>query len=647
MSATEIKDYTEAIKRMEDEIADRNPFEAMHKSLKDIGNAKTELIAALNEMAAAQQGLTEAQNEYNLAEEYYYQLQAEMMNGDLTEDSQEMIDATTRLSEAQTRLNQAEERGVKAENNVIRGRNNLTQSYRNFATQLKNCGSVVGDVGTKAKNLAAVFSKDLADSMEKGIDFMDEIIDAASNVINAISDVGKGAATGIEAAVEASATGSTAAAAAGATAISTIEKASVILTVISAALQVATAIASLFNSDDAKNKQIENLQKRIDQLQWELQNQDIVRFNREYLDILEQVNTTLDASIEYARQYSEAYKEAYAEAQAALMAYYNSQDPEQDNALYMEYLHKKAIADVVLQTEAEQVAVERLADAWVDVGYNTTRALGEERYENAREKIENLTEQVILLQEQLEAEQDKKNPDDSAIQDYENQIQETAFEAANVIKDMMEDIIGGSAADLASQLGDAFIEAAAQGEDAMEAWHKKVNEIVADVVKRMMIQKFLEQPIGNLFDQMQKKWFDDEGNFNGIQAVIDSSQDFANGLNQIGNDFQAVWENLPDDLKEWFGGDEREASQRGIATASQDSVDENNARLTTIQGHTYSLVQGMEELNGTANEILVRVTGIEANTNEANNKLDNMGNRVRNIENTIDDIQRNGIRIRG
>lgn len=647
MSATEIKDYTEAIKKMEDEIADRNPFEAMHKSLKDIGAAKTELIAALNEMAAAQQGLTEAQNEYNLAEEYYYQLQAEMMNGDLTEDSQEMIDATTRLSEAQTRLNQAEERGVKAENNVIRGRNNLTQSYRNFATQLKNCGSVVGDVGTKAKNLAALFSKDLADSMEKGIDFMDEIIDAASNVINAISDVGKGAAKGIEAAVEASATGSTAAAAAGATAISTIEKASVILTVISAALQVATAIASLFNSDDAKNKQIENLQKRIDQLQWELQNQDIVRFNREYLDILEQVNTTLDDSIEYVRQFNEEYKAAQSEADAAWRKYIENQDQENSEWLYLEYLRKKAVADHVLQIQSENEAVDRLADAWVDVDYNTTRALGEARYENAREKIENLTEQVILLQEQLEAEQDKKNPDDSAIQDYENQIQETAFEAANVIKDMMEDIIGGSAADLASQLGDAFIEAAAQGEDAMEAWHKKVNEIVADVVKRMMIQKFLEQPIGNLFDQMQKKWFDDEGNFNGIQAVIDSSQDFANGLNQIGNDFQAVWENLPDDLKEWFGGDEREASQRGIATASQDSVDENNARLTTIQGHTYSLVQGLEELNGTANEILVRVTGIEANTTEANNKLDNMGNRVRNIENTVDDIQRNGIRIRG
>lgn len=647
MSATEIKDYTEAIKKMEDEIADRNPFEAMHKSLKDIGAAKTELIAALNEMAAAQQGLTEAQNEYNLAEEYYYQLQAEMMNGDLTEDSQEMIDATTRLSEAQTRLNQAEERGVKAENNVIRGRNNLTQSYRNFATQLKNCGSVVGDVGTKAKNLAAVFSKDLADSMEKGIDFMDEIIDAASNVINAISDVGKGAATGIEAAVEASATGSTAAAAAGATAISTIEKASVILTVISAALQVATAIANLFNSDEAKNRQIENLQGRIGQLQWELQNQDVMRFNEDYLDSLEQVRTILADSTEYARQFSEAYKTAWAEAQAALQAYYNSADPEMDNSLYMEYLHKKAIAESILQTEAENEAVERMVDIWADVDYASTRALGDEKFNHVREQIENLTKQMVLVQEQLEAEQDKKNPDKEKIQEYENEIKELGFDAASVIHDMIDEIVGSTAEELASQLGDAFIEAARQGEDAMEAWHQKVNDIVADVVKKMLIQKVIEEPMGKLFNQMRDKWFDEEGNFLGAQAVLDSSQFFADGLNDIGNQFQAIWENLPDDLKEWFGMDEREASQRGIATASQDSVDENNARLTTIQGHTYSLVQGLEELNGTANEILVRVTGIEANTTEANNKLDNMGNRVRNIENTVDDIQRNGIRIRG
>lgn len=646
MDTETIKDYTEAIKRMEDEIADRNPFEAMHNSLRDIGAAKTELVNAMNEVADAQRALTEAQTEYNAAQEYLNQLQAEVMNGDLAEDSEEMTEAENRLAEAKNKVTQAEERGVKAENNVIKGRNNLTASYRNFATALKNCGSVVGDVGTKAKNLAAVFSKDLADSMEKGIDFMDEIIDAASNVINAISDVGKGAATGIEAAVTASAQGSTAAAAAGATAISTIEKASVILAVISAALQVATAIASLFNSDDAKNKQIESLQKRIDQLQWELNNQDIVRFNEEYKYAVEQVRDTLAESVEYARQNSMAYQQAADEAAAAWQRYYQAQREGQNSSLALDAMIAEKKAKSILQSEAERLATVKLADAWSNVDYATGRALGEARYENARKMIENIAEQAVLVQEQLEAEKDKKNPDDEAIQDYENQLKELQMDGVNVVHDMLEEIIGSSAADLASQLGDAFIEAAAQGEDAMEAWHKKVNDIVADVMKRMLVQKLLEEPIGKLFGEMQKKWFTD-GKFNGIQAVIDSSQEFADGLNQIGTDFQSIWENLPDDVKQWFGMDEREGSQRGIATASQDSVDENNARLTTIQGHTYSLVQGMDELNGTASLILDRVTGIERNTDEANNKLDNMGNRVRNIENTIDDIQRNGIRIRG
>lgn len=646
MDTETIKDYTEAIKRMEDEIADRNPFEAMHKSLNDIGAAKTELVNALNEVADAQRALTDAQIQYNEAQEYYNQLLAEVQNGDLAEDSQEVIDAKNAEADAEKKLTQAKERSVKAENNVIKGRNNLTASYRNFATALKNCGSVVGDVGTKAKNLAAVFSKDLADSMEKGIDFMDEIIDAASSVINAISDVGKGAATGIEAAVEASAQGSTAAAAAGATAISTIEKASVILAVISAALQVATAIASLFNSDDAKNKQIESLQKRIDQLQWELNNQDIVRFNEEYKDAVEQVRDTLAESVEYARQNSMAYQQAADEAAAAWQRYYQAQREGQNSSLALDAMIAEKKAKSILQSEAERLATVKLADAWSNVDYATGRALGEARYENARKMIENIAEQAVLVQEQLEAEKDKKNPDDEAIQDYENKQKELQMDGVNVVHDMLEEIIGSSAADLASQLGDAFIEAAAQGEDAMEAWHKKVNDIVADVMKRMLVQKLLEEPIGKLFGEMQKKWFTD-GKFNGIQAVIDSSQDFANGLNQIGSDFQQIWETLPDDVKQWFGMDEREGSQRGIATASQDSVDENNARLTTIQGHTYSLVQGMDELNGTASLILDRVTGIERNTDEANNKLDNMGNRVRNIENTIDDIQRNGIRIRG
>ena len=86
--------------------------------------------------------------------------------------------------------------------------------------------------------------------------------------------------------------------------------------------------------------------------------------------------------------------------------------------------------------------------------------------------------------------------------------------------------------------------------------------------------------------------------------------------------------------------------QKGIATASQESVDENNARVTTIQGHTYSLVQGVTELNRTGNAILEKVTGIEKNTKETNDKLDKMSNDVKNMKSSLDNIETKGIYIK-
>ena len=104
---------------------------------------------------------------------------------------------------------------------------------------------------------------------------------------------------------------------------------------------------------------------------------------------------------------------------------------------------------------------------------------------------------------------------------------------------------------------------------------------------------------------------------------------------------------MSDSLKNYFTGDaEREGMSKGIATASQDSVDENNARLTTIQGHTYTLVQGMNDLNRTSNAVLDKLTGIEKNTSEANDKLDRVDKNIKDIKNTVDDIDRKGLKLR-
>lgn len=621
MDGKEIKEYTDAIKQMEDEIASRNPFAAMHKSIKDMSAAKTELLNALKELSTAQIELNAAEEAYKLAMQEQREVIDAVERGELAQDCQQQADAADNLRQATERLAAAQKKNAQAENSVINSRNNLTQSYKSFAQNLKNAGGVIKDVGGKAKNLAQVFSDDLADGIGKGLDFMDEILGAATDVINAVSDVGKGAAKGIEATVDAAAQGATASAAAGASAISTIEKASVILAVISAALQVATAIANLFNNDDEKQEEIERLQQRIDQLQWELDNRDVVRLQEKYGDAVARVR--------------DIYNET-------LNACYALHQEEMNGADIITKIRTRMIA----QNEAYQKSIEKIADYWANIDYTANRALGSVKYDEARDKLKNMAEQQLLIQEQIDAEKDKKHTDWGSVSDMEDKIRELAGEMADLINELMDDIIGSTAEDLAQTLGDAFFDAVAQGEDAMEAWHQKVNEIVRDILKRMLITQYLEPKIGEIFDKYRSRWFKN-GQFQGIEVVRNSANDFANDLNQAGEMFSGMFSALDEATKNLLEDTaERQGESRGIATASQDSVDENNARLTTIQGHTYSLVQGVTELNATSNQILARVTGIERNTDETNNKLDNMNNRIRRIEDSVDDIQRAGIKIK-
>lgn len=622
MSTEEIKDFQEAIAKMENEIASRNPFAAFHKSLKDISAAKTEFIDAMNSWRDAQLDLTQKQAEYNDALQLKNDLQNQVDEGTLSEDSQEYKDAVDKLASAQINLNNATKKVNTEEQRTLNARNNLTSSYKTFANQLKNVGGVVKDLGGKAKNLAEAFGSDVAGGIGKSIDFIDEVLSATSDVISAIGDVGKSVAKGVGSTVEATSQGATAAAAAGASAISTIEKASVILAVISAALQIATAIANLFNDDEEKQKEIENLQRRIDQLQWELDNAEAVRIRDKYGDAQQKV--------------IELYKEAEAEIlklHQATLQYYGS--------------WATWIGRCIYQNEIMQKSIKKIADEYAKLDYTSDKALGSKKYDEARKQLENLAEQQILLQKQINEEDSKKKTDHGKIEEWQRQMQENAQEMVNIINEMVEDIIGYSAEDLAKELGDAFVEAFKEGEDAAQAWKEKVDDIVSDIIKRMMIQELLEKPIGSIFDKYRKKWFGDDGVFRGFDAVNGSMADFASELNALVDGFSASFDNLPEELKQYFLGDvEREGTSRGIATASQESVDENNARLTTIQEHTYTLVQGMGELNRTSSAILDKVTNIDKNTSEANTKLDTMSKSVKDIKDTVDDISTRGIKIK-
>ena len=469
----------------------------------------------------------------------------------------------------------------------------LYKTLGECANEFKNIGSAVG--GTVGEILTAAGT----------------VATSTLSMINGILQLTTMSATSMKATAVASAA-----------AMQTVEKASVILTIISAALQIATTIANMFNDDEEKQEEIGRLQQRIDQLQWELDNPGIVRLqerNGKAIDLMNRAiqETNKELSTEYERIRS------------------------------ISNLWERMSAYGAYSQKVFEESAKKMAAAYANVAYTADKAVGSDRFENSRRDLENIAQQQLLIKQQIEEEQDKKDSDSGAIADWEQKIEELGAKAVSLINDMIEEIMGGSANDIAKQLSDAFFEAFEAGEDAAEKWGDKVNDIVKDILKRMLVSKFLEEPLGDIFNKYKQKWFKD-GNFQGIDAIISSMDEFRSDLNGTYDVFKDVMSAIPDDMKEMFMGaeDTRTAAEKGIAQASQDSVDELNGRATAIQGHTFSIAENTRLLLSTANAILKSVTNIEGETVGLKDKMNDIKSDVNTLRRSVDDIALKGIKIK-
>lgn len=399
---------------------------------------------------------------------------------------------------------------------------------------------------------------DIADGFK---DIGDAVGGTTGEIISAAGEIAATATSMISSIVtltESSASAITTTSTTAANAIKAVERASVILAIIQAVLSVATKIASLFNNDEEKQAEIDRLQGRIEQLQWELDNANAIRLQRNSFDAVKNV------------------KDAYNNAAKSIMSAYK----DVGNFVERFFIRRSKEAEI------EKKAIQSIADAYSNLKYTDSNLLGKNKFGDTRERLNNLAEQQLLLQKQINAENDKKKTDKSKIREWERQIQELGAEAAEVIDEVVETIIGGTAEEIAKELGDAFIDAFMEGENAAEAWGEKVDEIVADIMRQMIISKFLEERIGEVFNRYKSKWFKD-GVFIGIDNVIDSMSGFADDLNKVGDEFQAIWDSLPAETKELLGNAgaaQQEATERGFKAMSQDTGDELNGRFTDIQG---------------------------------------------------------------
>ena len=296
-----------------------------------------------------------------------------------------------------------------------------------------------------------------------------------------------------------------------------------------------------------------------------------------------------------------------------------------------------------------QTQIETLERSYEKLGRSVEKAYSKDASKMIEQQNTLLAQQKLLIQQQIQEEKDKKKTDWGRIEEWENQIEEIDQLIADNKEKAVDAIFGEDLKSAIDNFSSAYAEAWASGGDKA----KSAKEVVKKMMQQMVTEsiKAAIQSSGKMEEIRQKlQQFYADNVLSGweqdyiynmaeqLQAELDEKFGWADGL---------------------MGGDDesqREGVKKGIATASQESVDENNARLTTMQGHTYTLVQNsnenkahlaasrehLREIRELANTSIKHLEDISRNTYQ----LYETNKRLKRVEDELSDINTKGVVIR-
>lgn len=196
LSPDQLREYTTTIQDIMTELDERNPFQALADRKKELAEAEEELAEAKRNLDKVNSG-------------------GQVVTGTSYNQGTGKIDKTYLSSaEALEKYNKAKDKSVKANAKVQVSEQKVTDVIDDLSQSIYEIGNAIGG--------------------------------QAGEIIGLIGDIGEFAMTAMNGVETASQTASSA--------IRAVESASVILAIISAAIQVATKIASLFSSNDAEER---------------------------------------------------------------------------------------------------------------------------------------------------------------------------------------------------------------------------------------------------------------------------------------------------------------------------------------------------------------------------------------------------------
>lgn len=170
------------------------------------------------------------------------------------------------------------------------------------------------------------------------------------------------------------------------------------------------------------------------------------------------------------------------------------------------------------------------------------------------------------------------------------------------------------------------------------------NEDFADNFEQHLQKAIFQSLLANKYKEQIQRLYDSWAEYGKDGITSDEAQALRNMQQNLTNSLLAERDKLMQDFG-WQSDSTREASQKGIATASQDSVDENNGRLAVMQGHTYSINENVNRMANGIDSLLDYVSSglslttdiertakaIESQSRDALNHLANIDSYTSNL----------------
>ena len=252
------------------------------------------------------------------------------------------------------------------------------------------------------------------------------------------------------------------------------------------------------------------------------------------------------------------------------------------------------------------------------------------------------------LNPQLLADYEKLDDATKQIVDNWEDIVAKAKEAEQQMRDTFSELAG----DVGNQLADALVSAFRSGDlyAAIDDFHGKMTTTIEDIMSQLVFSS----TFGAMFDELEQRMMDSFG-LNGDQDIVDDliwmEQQYQGRLDQYNDAMAQVQKSLRGLGYEAWESDQRTAQTKSAITASQDSVDESNARLTTIQGHTFELAENVRSIREQHNALIANtsallehVQGIHSDTGEMKEALGEVRALAASIKSSVGTIIDRGVK---